>query len=143
MIPVSIAVAVTRYRLFEIDRLISRTVSYAVLLLILGGVFGVVVAVPTLLLGGDDIPSWVVAVATLVVAGLFSPLRRRIRDSIDRRFDRVRYDAEVTIARLSLVMRDPADMTTVAEALLRSVADVFRPSRIDLWLPDAELRYPG
>jgi hypothetical protein len=138
MIPVSIAVAVTRYRLFEIDRLISRTVSYAVLLLILGGVFGVVVAVPTLLLGGDDIPSWVVAVATLVVAGLFSPLRRRIRDSIDRRFDRVRYDAEVTIARLSLIMRDPADMTTIGEALLRSVADVFRPSLIDLWLRDAE-----
>lgn len=137
--PVAILIAVTRYRLYEIDRVISRTVFYTLLVAILAAVYaGGVVTLRALLgpLTGESDLS--VAGSTLLVAALFGPLRGRVRRTIDRRFDRRRYDAEATVAALATHLRDEVDLDEVATQLRRAAHRTLQPARVDLWLRDEE-----
>jgi hypothetical protein len=134
-IPVAAGLAILRYRLYEIDRIISRTVSYAVVTGVLAAVFagGVVgLAVVTPLSGAaDPIP---VAGSTLIVAVLFQPLRRRVQAFVDRRFDRARVDAERTVAELAERLRDEVELASVRREVLATVGRALRPSEVVVWL---------
>jgi len=131
-IPVAITVAVLRYRLYEIDRLISRTLSYAVLTGLLVGTYLVVVTVVTRLLPSSS--SLAVASSTLAVAALFQPLRRRVQASVDRRFNRARYDAEHTLEGFRARLRDEVDLDSVRAELIRVIHETLQPVSAGVWL---------
>jgi len=135
-----LTVAVTRYRLFELERVISRTVSYALLTVLLGGGYaGVVLGLGQLL--GRERPGLAVAVATLAVAAAFQPARRRIQDGVDRRFNRRRHDAARTIQAFASRLRQQIDLDTLTGELLAVVDQTMQPTRVSLWLrptPSAE-----
>jgi hypothetical protein len=136
-IGVASAFAITRYRLFDIDRLISRTLSYATVTAFLGGMFVFVVLVPTALVGSvGRTPDWLIAIATLVVAALFRPVRRRVQSTVDRRFNRGRYDAVQTIDAFTARLRDEVDMDTLKVDLETLVHHTMEPAHISLWLRD-------
>ena len=137
-LPMAIAVAILRYHLYEIDRIISRTVAYllitallvaayALAILLLQGPLGTIT-------GGDTIS---VALSTLVVAALFQPLRRRVQAIVDRRFDRARFDAERTTAAFSERLRDEVDIATVTGDLDATVRAALKPTALGLWLREA------
>lgn len=134
-IPVAAGLAILRYRLYEIDRIISRTVSYAVVTGTLVAVFAggvVALALLTPLSGADNpIP---VAGSTLLVAALFQPLLRRVQAFVDRRFDRARVDAERTIAELAERLRDEVELANVRGEVLATVGTALRPSDAVVWL---------
>jgi hypothetical protein len=135
LIPVSVAVAVFKYRLYEIDRLINRTLVYGLLTALLVGVYAVLV----FLLGGVLDPvtgesSLAVAAATLAVAALFQPARRRLQALVDRRFNRRRYDAARTVERFSGRLRDQVELDTLSAELLAVVDQTVQPTRASLWL---------
>jgi len=134
-LPLSIAIAILRYRLYDIDRIVSRTVTYAVLTAILAGVYGAVVLGAQSVLGPDDAPDVVVAVATLLVAALFGPVRRRVKSVMDRRFDRSRYDATHVVDGFGARLRDQLDTHAVTDALTQSVEATVRPANTWVWLP--------
>jgi hypothetical protein len=127
-----LTVAVLRYRLFDLDRVISRTVAYALLTLLLGGTYAGSVLGLGGLLGQDS--SLVVAAATLAVAALFQPARRRIQDVVDRRFNRRRYDAARTIEAFSERLRQETDLDTLIEELLLVVDQTMQPTRVSCWV---------
>jgi hypothetical protein len=132
VLPVAIGAAILRYRLYDLDRIISRTVAYGLLTVVLGlGYAGVVLGLGQLL-GRDS--SLVVAGATLVVAGVFQPARRRIQQVVDRRFNRRRYDAARTIAAFSTRLRDELDLDTLSAELLAVVNQTMQPTTASLWL---------
>lgn len=133
-VPVSIGMAVLRYRLYEIDRVVSRTVSYGLVLAALGGLFGLVVALPTSVFGRDDTPSWVVAGSTLLVAALFDPLRRRLQVRVDRRFNRSRYDAQLVVDGFGRQIRDTSDPGSVTAAMVEVAGSVFHPESVRVWV---------
>ena len=136
---VAVAVAILRYRLYDIDRLISRTFSYSLLTGLLVGVYVLLVTGVTRLLPISS--SQAVAVATLAVAALFQPLRRRLQRVVDRRFNRARYDAAQTAAEFSARLRDEVDLETVRADLLTVVHDTLQPASAGLWLrPGRESR---
>jgi hypothetical protein len=140
---VAIAVAVLRYRLYEIDRLINRTLVYGALTALLGGVYAGTVLVLGQLFGGISAkpPSWAIAGATLAVAALFQPARRRIQQAVDRRFNRRKYDAVKTVEAFSVRLRDQVDLDTLSTELLRVVDRTMQPSTVSLWLrPGAQPR---
>jgi hypothetical protein len=140
-IPISIGVAVLRYRLYEIDRIINRTLVYGLLTAVLGvGYAGVVLTLGQLFGGlGAEPPSWVVAGATLAVAALFQPARRRIQRAVDRRFNRRRYDAAKTIQAFSARLRQEVDLDTLSAELLAVVDQTMQPTQSSLWLrPSAQ-----
>lgn len=138
-VPSGIAVAVTRYRLYEIDRLVSRTLSYAVVVGVLAAVYaGSVLALQGLLQGVTQDSSIAVAGSTIVVAAAFQPLRRRIQRRLDRRFDRRRYDARRAVEAFGSQLRDELDLRTVAAELSAAVATTVAPRSVALWVP-AEL----
>jgi hypothetical protein len=135
IIPASLAIAILRYRLYDLDRLVSRTIAYGLVTGTLVVTYGGLI----LLLGGplgsfasDDTLS--IALATLGVAALFQPVRRRIQGAVDRRFDRARYDGDQTAAAFSARMRDAHDMTGLAIDLHRTVDLAMAPSTFDLWV---------
>jgi hypothetical protein len=134
--PVAVAVAIFRYRLYAIDRVINRTLVYGALTVLLGGVYaGIVLALGQLFGGlGATTPSWAVAGATLAVAALFQPARRRIQQAVDRRFNRRRYDAATTIQAFSARLRDQIDLDTLAAELLAVVDQTMQPTQASLWL---------
>jgi hypothetical protein len=132
VLPVSIGAAILRYRLYDLDHIISRTLAYGLLTLLLGGGYAVVVLGLGQLLGRDS--SLVVAGATLAVAGVFQPARRRIQQAVDRRFNRGRYDAARTIAAFSTRLRDQVDLDTLTSELLTVVDQTMQPSQASLWL---------
>jgi FtsH-binding integral membrane protein len=136
MIPAAIGVAVLKYRLYDIDRIINRTLVYGLLTALLAGVYAGVVLVLGQLFGGisAEPPSWVVAGATLAVAALFQPARRRIQAAVDRRFNRRRYDAAKTIEAFSARLRDELDLDTLSAELLTVVEQSVQPTRASLWL---------
>jgi hypothetical protein len=138
LIPIAIGVAVMRYRLYEIDRLISRTISYAIVTGLLGGLFlGLVV------LSTDALPlssPVVVAASTLLVAALFNPLRRRVQHAVDRRFNRSSYDAELIVGAFTGRLRDAVDLDSVTSQLLVAVAQSLEPSSATLWLRQPDPR---
>ena len=125
-----------RYRLYEIDRLINRTLVYGLLTALLGLVYaGAVLALGQLFGGVErDPPSWVVAAATLTVAALFQPARRRIQQAVDRRFNRRRYDMAKTIERFSARLRDEVDLDTLSAEVLAVLDQTVEPTRVSLWL---------
>jgi hypothetical protein len=130
------AVAVLRYRLYDIDRLINRTVVYGLLTVLLAGVYAGLVLILGELFGdlGAQPPSWAVAAATLAVAALFQPARRRIQQAVDRRFNRRRHDAAKTIEAFSTHLRDQVDLDTLSTQLLAVVDQTMEPTRVSLWL---------
>jgi len=131
-LPVAIGVAVLKYRLYAIHRIISRSVSYAVVTGLVVGVYLGFVALLT-----DVLPfrgTVGVAVAVLVAAAVFNPLRRRVQALVDRRFDRARYDAERVVAQFSVQLREQVDLDVLGAGLLGVVNHVLAPEHVALWL---------
>jgi hypothetical protein len=132
---VGVGMAVLRYRLYDIDRLINRTLVYGLLTALLGLVYAAAVLVLGQLFGvGRDPPSWAVAGATLAVAALFQPARRRIQAVVDRRFNRRKYDAAKTVEAFSLRLREEVDLDALSGELLAVVDQTMQPTRASLWL---------
>jgi hypothetical protein len=134
--PVSIAIAILRYRLYDIDRIISRTLVYGALTVLLAGVYAGAVLVLGQLFGGigGEPPSWAIAGVTLAVAALFQPARRRIQSTVDRRFNRRRYDAARTVEAFSTRLRHEVDLDTLSAELVAVVNQTVQPTRTWLWL---------
>lgn len=133
--PLSLGLGILKYRLYEVDRLISRTVSYA---LITGLVVGAYVGVITLTTKVLDFSSPVaVAASTLVAAGLFSPVRGQVQRVVDRRFNRARHDAEAMLAAFRARVRDAVDLATVQSELVDAVHGAFEPTHVGLWIRSA------
>jgi hypothetical protein len=135
-IPIGAAIAVLRYRLYDIDRLLNRTLVYATLTALLGIVYaGAVLGLGQVFGGlGAEPPSWAVAGATLAVVALFQPARRRIQAVVDRRFNRRRYDAARTVTAFSARLRDQIDLDTLSAELLAVVDQTMEPMTVSLWL---------
>jgi hypothetical protein len=134
-LPVTIGIAVLRYRLYDIDRLVNRTVVYGLLTVLLAGVYaGLVFALSQLLNPADQQSALAVAASTLVVAALFQPARRRIQGLVDRRFNRRRYDAARTVAAFSARLRDQIELATLSTELLAVVDQTMQPTQASLWL---------
>jgi MFS family permease len=135
-LPVAAGIAILRHRLYDIDRLINRTLVYGSLTAILGLVYAGVVLILGQVFGGvtEDPPSWAVAGATLAVAALFQPARRRIQEVVDRRFNRRKYDAAETIDTFGARLRDQVDLDTLSSELLAVVDQTMQPTRVVLWL---------
>jgi hypothetical protein len=131
-LPVAVGAAVLRYRLYDLDRIVSRTLSYGLLTVLLGGGYAGVVLGLGQLLGQES--SVVVAGATLAVAALFHPARRRIQSVVERRFNRRRYDAAQTIETFSARLRDEIDLDTLSAELLAVVDQTMQPTQASLWL---------
>jgi hypothetical protein len=131
-LPVAMGVGILKYRLYEIDRIVSRTLSYALLSAVLVGAFIGLVALTT-----DVLPfssSVGVAASTLVAAALFNPLRGRVQRVVDRRFNRARYDAEATVDAFAARLRDAVDLDAVQAELLEVVQRTVEPSHATVWL---------
>jgi hypothetical protein len=138
--PLTIVFSILRYRLWDIDILINRTLVYGLLSGMLGLLyFGSVVLFQSLLraLTGQTY-QFVVVASTLLIAVLFNPLRRRIQASIDRRFYRRKYDAEQVLARFAATGRDEVDLDRLAEALLVVVDETVQPEHISLWITEPQ-----
>ena len=128
----TVGAAILRYRLYDLDRIISRTLAYGLLTLLLGGGYAVVVLGLGQLLGRDS--SLVVAAATLAVAGLFQPARRRVQAAADRRFNRRRHDAAQVIEGFAVRLRDQVDLDALHTELLAVVDQTMQPTQASLWL---------
>ena len=137
-IPVAVGLAILRYRLYDLDRVITRTLVYGLLTAVLGlGYAGMVLALGQVFGGvGGNPPSWAVAGATLAMAALFQPLRQRIQQAVDRRFNRRRYDAAKTIEAFSARLRDQVDLDTLTVELLAVIDQTMQPTQASLWLRD-------
>jgi hypothetical protein len=138
----ALGLAVLRYRLYDIDRVVSRTVSYAIVTLVLAAIYvGGVVGVGSLVRGttgggGGDL---VVAASTLAVAAAFLPLRARVQSLVDRRFNRARYDAQRTVEEFAQHLRDEVDLAALTEATERAAAEALAPRSVSVWLRSSEL----
>ena len=134
-LPFAIGVAILRYRLYDIDRIISRTISYALVSGALAVVFvSAVIALEQLFTGFTQGQTLAVAGSTLLAFALFQPLRRRIQHGVDRRFDRARVDSERTATAFAGRLRDQVDIDTVMADLDGTVRGALRPSLVSLWL---------
>jgi hypothetical protein len=135
-LPVAIGVAILRYRLYDIDRIISRTIGWTLVSGLLVTAFAiVVVGLQATLAGVTQGDTLAVAASTLVAFALFQPVRRTVQRTVDRRFDRARYDAQRTVDAFAERLRDEVDLDTLAAELERTVAGTVRPTAASLWLP--------
>jgi hypothetical protein len=132
VLPLATGAAILRYRLYDIDRIVSRTLAYALLTVLLGLGYAAVVLGLGRLLGQDS--SLVVAAATLAVAALFQPARRRVQGAVDRRFNRRRHDAARIIEGFGARLRDQVDLDTLTADLLAVVDQTMQPTQTSLWL---------
>jgi len=140
-LPIAVGIAILRYRLYEIDIIINRTLVYGSLTLMLlvvyfGGV-ATTQAIFRVLTGQQQQPQLAVVVSTLVIAALFSPLRRRIQSFIDRRFYRKKYDAGKTLEAFSSRLRDETDLEALNDELVSVVRETIQPAYVSLWLRPA------
>jgi len=129
-LPVCISFAILKYRLYDIDRLISRTLSYALVTGLLVGVYAGLVLLATEVFRFHSAVA--VAASTLAVAALFNPLRRRMQHVIDRRFNRARYDADRTIAAFAARLKDEVDLNSIRDDL--AVHQALEPARVSVWI---------
>src|SRR5271157_2534821 len=132
LVPVAIGIAVLRYRLYDIDRVISRTVAYAIVTGLLVGIYAGLVLLATQVLGLRTPVA--VAAATLAAAALFSPVRRRVQRAVDRRFNRARYDADQTVAVFAARLKDAVDLDAVRDDLASVVHQALEPAHVSLWI---------
>jgi hypothetical protein len=142
LVPISVGMAILRYRLYDIDLLINRTLVYGSLTAMLAAVYfgGVATtqAISRALAGQEQQPQLAIVVSTLVIAALFNPLRRRIQSFIDRRFYRSKYDAAKTLEAFSTKLRDETDLDALTDDLVGIVRETMQPAHVSLWLrPDA------
>ena len=128
---VAIAIAVLKYRLFEIDRIISRTLAYTIVTGLLVGLYAGLVLLATEVLSFSS--SVAVAASTLAAAALFSPLRRRVQRAVDRRFNRARYDAHEMVAAFAVRLKDTVDPDDVQADLANVVQRALEPAHVSLW----------
>jgi hypothetical protein len=134
-IPVSVGVAVLRYRLYDIDRIISRTIGWALVTGILVAVFAAgVLGLQAVMAGFTQGETLAVAASTLVAFALFQPLRRRVQVAVDRRFDRARYDSERVVDAFSERMRDRVELTEVETDIATTVRQALRPGTVGVWV---------
>ncbi len=131
LIPAAVGVAILKYRLYDIDRIISRTLAYAIVTGLLVGLYAGLVLLATQVFGFHSTVA--VAASTLAAAALFSPLRRRVQRLVDRRFNRVRYDADQTIAAFAARLRDAVDLDAVRGDLLAVVNTAVEPTHVSVW----------
>ena len=131
-LPVSIGVAILRYRLYDIDRIISRTLAYALVTGLLIGVFAGLVLLTTDVLSLSSPVA--VAASTLAAAALFNPLRQRVQRVVDRRFNRTRYNADRTVAAFAARLKDAVDVTAVRDDLTSVVQQTLEPAHVSLWI---------
>ncbi len=132
IVPSSVAIAITRYRLYDIDRIISRTLSYAIVVGLLATAFFGSVTMVTSLLPTQN--ALAVAASTLAVAGLFNPLRKQVQGWVDRRFNRSRYDSERVMAKFVESLQDRVDPKGVAQGWVSVVVETMKPSTVALWV---------
>jgi hypothetical protein len=132
VLPACLGVAILRYRLYDIDRIISRTLAYAIVTGLLIGLYAglVLLATQVLQIRGPV----TVAVATLAAAALFSPLRRRVQRAVDRRFNRSKYDADETVATFAARLKDATDLDAVRDDLTGVVSRVLEPAHVSVWI---------
>ena len=131
-LPISIGVGILRYRLYDIDRIISRTLAYAIVTGLLIGVYTGLVLLTTHLLTFSS--SVAVAASTLVAAALFNPVRRRVQNVVDRRFNRARYDADQTVAAFAARLKDAVDLDSVRTDLVTVVQRTLEPAHVTVWV---------
>ena len=141
-IPISIGIAILRYHLYDIDRIINRTLVYGSLTAMLVMVYlGSVVVVQTafqLITGHERLPQLAVVVSTLVIAALFYPLRRRLQEFVDRRFYRRKYDAGETLAAFSAKLRNEVDLDPLMDDVIEVVRGTVQPEHVSLWVREKE-----
>jgi hypothetical protein len=144
LVPITFFIAIQRYQLYEIDRIINKALVYGVLTSILGAIFvGGVISLQSLVrtFTGQDSPVALVA-STLLIAGLFQPIRSRIQRTIDRRFYRSKYDAQRTLASFNATLRHEVSLTELQGRLVGVVNDTLRPSHVSLWLAQPRIEEP-
>jgi hypothetical protein len=140
--PIAVGIAILRYRLYDIDVLINRTLVYGLLTLTLaavyvGGVMGLQGLFGVLTGQEEEQPQLAIVASTLVIAALFNPLRRRVQGFIDRRFYRRKYDARKTLEAFSAKLRDETDLDALSDDLVSVVSETMQPAHVSLWLrPD-------
>ena len=132
LIPAAVGIAILKYRLYDIDRIISRTLAYAIVTGLLIGVYAGLVLLATQVFGLHTPVT--VAAATLAAAALFNPLRRRVQHVVDRRFNRVRYDADQAVAAFAARLRDAVDLDPVRTDLVAVVNSAVEPAHISVWI---------
>jgi hypothetical protein len=138
LVPAAIGIAILRHHLYDIDRIISRTIAYAIVTGTLGAVFGVLLLSLTSLMatvaGGETIA---VAGSTLAASALFQPVRRWVQRQVDRRFDRSRYDADLTVQSFAARLRDDLDLSAVRAEIVGTASSAVRPTTAGIWLRGA------
>jgi hypothetical protein len=135
-IPAAMTIAILKRRLYEIDRIISRTLAYAIVTGVLVGLYAGLVLLATQVLGISS--SAGVAASTLAAAALFNPLRRRVQRTVDRRFNRARYDSERTVAAFAARLRDAVDLDSIRDDLARVVQKTLEPAHVSVWVSERE-----
>ena len=131
-VPVTVAVAVLKYRLYDIDRVISRTLAYAIVTGLLIGLYAGMVLLATRVLSFHT--SVAVAASTLAAAALFNPLRRGVQRRVDRRFNRARYDADQTVAAFAARLKDAVDLASAQAELAGAVQEALEPAHVSVWI---------
>lgn len=132
--PLAVGVAVLRYRLYDLDRLISRTVAYTMVVALLGALFALAVVVVPNWASGDEAPPWLVAAATLAAAAAFNPLRKWILRLVDKQFNRSRYDAERVMDTFAASLRDRVDADSVMRGWVGVVNETMQPTSLGVWV---------